>query len=49
MLAALLSVPAAPASAAITPAAGVHIQVSHTNLCMNVQGGGTANSAKIVQ
>ena len=41
--------PAATARAATTPAAGLPIKIAHSNKCLNVSGGSTANSAKIVQ
>jgi hypothetical protein len=42
-------IPAAPAAAAITPAAGVHIKAAHSNKCLNVKGGGPDNSIPIIQ
>jgi hypothetical protein len=41
--------PGIPADAVTTPAAGVQIRLAHDNLCLNVQGASTADSAKIVQ
>jgi hypothetical protein len=42
-------VPGIPAQAATTAAAGTFIKLGHSDKCLNVQSGSTANSAKIVQ
>lgn len=41
--------PGAPAQAAITPAVGIQIKAAHSNKCLNVKTGGTANDLPIVQ
>ncbi|AGZ41690.1 hypothetical protein AFR_17060 [Actinoplanes friuliensis DSM 7358] len=41
--------PALMAQAATTPAAGIQIKIGHSNKCLNVSGGSTADNARIVQ
>jgi hypothetical protein len=43
------ALPASGAQAATTASAGITIQVDQTGKCLNVAGGSTANSAKVVQ
>ncbi|MBE1488909.1 RICIN domain-containing protein [Plantactinospora soyae] len=49
LLAAALVGPTAPASAAITPAAGVPILGASSNLCLNVERAAVTNNARVIQ
>ena len=48
VVAGVLVLPAA-AQAAVTPAAGVEIKAGHSNKCLNIQGGTTADDVPLVQ
>jgi hypothetical protein len=49
MMSAVVGLGAQPAQAAITPAAAVPIKAAHSDKCLNIQGGTTANDVALVQ